>query len=438
MLQEGNSLPKFQLVAKPSSQLAADTRLGYGLGGHYIWNDLKNLEYWLNQLNDFGIKRLDTSMQEGEEPIFWDRPEFDVFPEYDLFIDGMNENGIAVNYTLHFWDKDGRANGEELDTPRFKSEEQIQDFLEYVRFVVSHFKGRIQYYTLWTEPDACGGGSNIKCIEPLDYIELARQTIPVIREEDPDAKVVTAPNVLYFAREYLFTVIQSDVAPMFDVISWHGIYDPVPNSAFYGNYYYEYPMIVEEIKQTASDHGFDGEFWGTEITWCSEEFPSCHPPDQPWEMSKTDKIAAKYDARSFVMHIGMDVGVGWGGLESPEQPWSYPTVQRLNTLMAGARPISHAVKIENEPPDTATYAFTLPNGDMLFALWNDGVAVNDDPGVTTTLTFPGITANKVVGLDVLHGIEQELITETENGDLIIRNLLVKDYPLLIKLSIAVP
>ena len=54
-----------------------------------------------------------------------------------------------------------------------------------------------------SEPDACGG-SQIKCIEPLDYIELARQTIPVIRQEDLQAQVVSAPNVLYFDREYLF------------------------------------------------------------------------------------------------------------------------------------------------------------------------------------------------------------------------------------------
>ena len=435
-LQEGNSFPRSPFLTKSSDQLPADSRLGWGLGGHYIWNDLKDSEsvqHWLRILNNFGIKRLDTSIQEGEEPIIWDRPEFEVFPAYDFFIDGLNDKGIAVNYIIHFWDKEGHDKGELLDTPRFKSEEQIQDFLEYVRFIVGHFKGRVQYYTLWSEPGACGG-SGIKCIKPLDYIELARRTIPVIHEEDPEAKVVTAKNVLYFDREYLFTVIQSDVISMFDGISWHGIYDPAPNSAFYGNYYYEYPTIVEEIRQTAYAHGFDGEFWGTEITWCSDEFPSCHAPDQPWEMSKTDKIAAKYDARSFVMHLGMNVGVGWGGLESPEQPWSYPTVQRLNTLMNGSGPIQPDAKIENEPPDTATYAFTLSNGDMLFAFWMDGVATNDDQGLTITLTFNGQSAQTVTGIDVLYGFEQELITVVENGNLILRGLQIRDYPIFVRLT----
>jgi hypothetical protein len=432
-LQEGNSLPKEHLLTKPSSQLVADTRIaGTGLYSSNIWNDIPNLEYLVNDFIDMGVKRLDTSMQEVEEPIDWNKPEYEIFPEYDQFIDALNENGVAANYMLHFWDKDGLAGGEELSTPRFKSEEQILDFLDYVRFVVSHFKGRIQYYTLWSEPDACGG-SGIKCIEPLDYIELARRTIPVIRQEDPQAMVVTGPNVLYFDREYLFTVLGSDVASMFDVISWHGIYDPSPNSEFYGNYYYEYPTIVEEIKQTASANGFEGEYWSTEQTWCSEEFPTCHPPDQPWGMSKTDKIAAKYLARGYVMHLGMDVGVGWGSLESTSQPWTYPTLRILNTIMAGTTPTSLSVDIEKEPTSTVTYAFALPNGDELFALWTDGTAVDDDPGVITTLTFRGLNAGKIVGLDVLYGFEQKLITETENGNLVISNLLIKDYPIIIKL-----
>ena len=432
-LQEGNSLPRSSITTKPSNLLVADSRLGWGLYSSNIWNDIPHLDSLLNEYTNFGIKRLDTSMQEIEEPIDWNRSEFEIAPEYDRFIDGLNNNGIVVNYMLHFWNKEGHANGEALDTPRFKSEEQIQDFLTYVRFVVSNFKGRVQYYTLWSEPDNCGG-SQIKCIELLDYIELARRTIPVIHAEDPDAKVVMAPNVLYFDQEYLLTVLRSDVAPMFDVISWHGIYDAVPGSEFYGDYYYKYPLIIEEIKQTAIANGFDGEYWGTELTWCSEEFPTCHPPDQPWEMQKSDKIAAKYDARGFVIQLGMDVGVGWGGLETPEQPWTYPTVRRLNTVMAGTRPVSHSVRIENEPSDTMTYAFIMPNGDFMFALWTDGVATDDNSSITTKLTFPGISDQKAIGMNVLYGFQQELITEIESGDLVIRNLLVRDYPILIRFT----
>jgi hypothetical protein len=436
-LQEGNSLPQSTLVTKPSNLIVPDTRLGWGLYSSNIWNDIPHLDSLLREYVNFGIKRLDTSMQEIEEPIDWNRSEFEIAPEYDRFIDGLNENGIAVNYLLHFWDKEGRANGETLGTPRFKTEEQIQDFLEYVRFVVSNFKGRVQYYTLWSEPDNCGG-SGVKCIEPHDYIELARRVIPVIHKEDPDAKMVTAPNVLFFDRDYLFTILRSDVIPMFDVISWHGIYSSAPDSEFYGDYYYEYPALVEEFKQTAHVHGFDGEFWAPEISWCSADYPTCHSPDQPYKLLGSDRIAAKYDARSFILHLGMGVGVGWGGLESADAPWTYPTVRRLNTIMAGAEPVEHDVWIADEPSDTSTYAFTQPDGDLLFAFWMDGVATDDDPGATVSLTFPGRSAESVVGIDVLNGFEQEMVAEVKDGDLLVRDVHIRDYPILLRLSAARP
>lgn len=75
-----------------------------------------------------------------------------------------------------------------------------------------------------------------------------------------------------------------------------------------------------------------------------------------------------------------------------------------------------------------------PRTGSALALWTDGVAVDDDPGVSTTLTFPGRSASGVTGIEVIDGFEQELIAETGNGDVVIRDLLVKDYPLFICLS----
>jgi hypothetical protein len=40
----------------------------------------------------------------------------------------------------------------------------------------------------------------------------------------------------------------------------------------------------------------------------------------------------------------------------------------------------------------------------------------------------------VIGVDVLHGFEQELVSEMENGNMVIRNLLVKDYPIILHLT----
>jgi hypothetical protein len=133
-----------------------------------------------------------------------------------------------------------------------------------------------------------------------------------------------------------------------------------------------------------------------------------------------------------VMELGMDVGVGLGG-DWYNKPWSYPTIHNLNTVMAGNKPLELAVEIKTDAAYLMSFGFSLPDGDRLFAVWTNGVAVDDDPGVNSTLTLPGTSAPKVIGIDVLHGFEQELIFEMENGNLVIRNFLIKDYPIILRL-----
>jgi hypothetical protein len=425
IIQTGNNLAKTQFRSKVSGELPADIQLGEDLG--LTANDAGSMDHLSYDVLGLGVKRLDTSIQEGEEPIDWSLDEFDVPQEYDELIDTMNANGVTVNYLIHFWDKAGHRNGEILDTPRFQTEDQILDFLEYVRFVVSHFKGRVQYYTIWTEPDACGG-SNIKCIEPDDYINLLTRTIPVIHEEDPAAKVSLGPVVLYFAQDYLKTILNSDVLPSLDVIQWHGIYNVTPDSEFYGNYYYEYPTILGDIKQTAADNGFAGEYWGI-----LELGAGPVAPDQPWEPIETWRMATKYQARFFIIHLGMDIGVSWP-IEGTSVALGYRTKANLNTLMNGSRPATIPITISSEAENITSYSFTLPDGDRLFALWTDGVAVDEDPGVPATLTFLGVSDTTITGIDVLQGFEQELIASEEDGNLVIRDLLVKDYPIILRLS----
>lgn len=430
-LQAGNDFPREPFLLKTSQELA-DTRMGIN------WGNVLDTDSWktpLKQLNLSGIKRVDMGLSEKEPPIDWDfGSELDIPPGLDYFVDGLTEIDVDMDLQLHFYNKDGHANGETLATPRFQTQEQIDDFLEFVRTIVSHFKGRIPYYTIWSEPDYCGDGG-VKCIHIEDYIELSRQVIPVIREEDPEAKIVSAPFSIQHNRDDIFALLRSDVVSMFDVISWHPIYDVAPNVEMFRDYYYQYPSIIREIKEIASANGFTGEYWGTDLSWGSEEicnFEGCRGEGQYWSIQETDLQVAKYYARGIVLELGMDVATGMDNFME-DRPWSYPAMRNLNTVMAGAVAIDLTVEVETSAPFTRRAAFSIPDGGYMIALWTNGVAVDDDPGVESTVTIPGVTASKVVGIDVIFGFEQELNFEIVDDNLVIRNLLVKDYPILIKL-----
>ena len=87
--------------------------------------------------------------------------------------------------------------------------------------------------------------------------------------------------------------------------------------------------------------------------------------------------------------------------------------------------------------DLRSYSFSLPDGDKMIAFWTDGVAEDYDPGVPATVTLPWQSVQSVKGIDVLHGFEQELIAESGNDKLVIRGLIIKDYPIIISIASAV-
>jgi hypothetical protein len=101
--------------------------------------------------------------------------------------------------------------------------------------------------------------------------------------------------------------------------------------------------------------------------------------------------------------------------------------------MAGGAPINLPLEIESDADNIVYYGFTLPNGDRLLALWTNGAAVDEDSGVQADLLLRGFSVQNVVGVDIRNGVEHEILTSTQNGNLIIRELLVKDYPIILRL-----
>jgi hypothetical protein len=446
LLQEGNELPRTQLQTKQSSELEYN-RIGFH--AHALWNPGGQGIFPEGELDvDFitelgvkharlGIKSLDVPTEDLNEIVKMltdqatGEPEFSIDPSHDDFITSLAENDLTIRLVLSFWDVDYVAQGGEINTPRFKTEGEIERYLDYVRFMVNHFKDRIEYYEIWNEYD--NEPAAYQWMEPEDYLNLVRRAVPVIREEYPEAKIVvgsTTYPICMSQRQYLFSILESDVMPLVDVVAWHAMGGASPGASAENNahpgFYYEYPSIVQEIKDTAYAHGFTGEFFCDEMHW------QTHDQSGKGFPSYSETQCAKYLARGIIMHLGMDVSVTV--ILLLKKPEVQNTFQNLCTVMAGAEPASLSVEIDSEADNIASYAFSLSNGDKLLALWIDGTATDGNPSIEATLTFPEFSAQKVIAIDVLNGIEQELITSTDDGDLVINNLLVKDYPIILRLT----
>jgi hypothetical protein len=434
-MQAGNAYPKFGLHPKQSGELE-DNRIGAfagGLtGGGWKPGEPWDYEWMVDQIVSKGVKRFRVSIDNldaGSPDLDWSIPQYTIDPSHDALITLLSQQGITMTYVLTFWDKDTWPGGKGATCPRFKSEAEVDRYLKFVEFIVHHFKDRIQNYEIWNEP------STEFCpqrIEVDDYNNLVRLAVPVIRQEYPQAKIVVGATHYLgqeYSQDYMFRILNSNIMPMVDIISWHPMYGTSPE--FDPAYYSKYSSLVLEIKDTASANGFKGTYEADELTWFT-----VNGNWDGWSKRYSDTVAAKYMARGIVMHLGMDVTAGIGSALIFDPDWVLipATIQNLSTITAGASTTSFPVEIVTDVKNIVIYSFFLPNGDKLIALWNDGVAVEDDPGVPSVVTIPGYSGWKATGIDALNDFEQELSTSNENGNLIIRNLLIKDYPIMIRLS----
>lgn len=432
-LQLDNIQPRVLLMAKTSDELE-DNHLG-GLFTDF-WQPMDFQQIINGEIVPMGLKHINITINEGEYfsntehplSIDWSKPEMSIPPEFDDYITQLVSHNITIHYVLIFWDKANHPNGWEVQS-RFKTEEEITRYLEYVRFIVSNFKGRVRYYELWNEPD---NAAPLQYIAPIDYINLAKRTIPVIKEIDPEAKIIVGgiSGMMHpSAREYLFKILNSDIMLLADGVSWHPLFGNIPNSGQYPDYYTSYPSLLEKIISTAKQNGFQGEFIASEIGYRGPRCGGCDINDP----SFSDIVSAKYAARGLILHFSNHVMAGAGGISS-ERPVHFNTMRNIANVFAGVSAEDFAVRVQTEAKNLIVFTFTKTDRSKLIALWTDGVAVDEDSGVPSTLTIPGFAGWNATGIDTLNGFEQKLVISSENGNLIIRDLLIKDYPIVIQLS----
>ena len=169
--------------------------------------------WWWTRLFDAGINFIRVGQYENSSDYTsWDwierkRGEYSMAPEVEDQIDSLVENGLHIEIQLLYGNAlytspvghppqtitpapGGFHNPDRSLYSVFwppKTQEQIQAFSNYASWVAKHFRGRVQYYEIWNEP-------NIDYWNPVpspeEYGRLFKAVVPAIREADPTAKIV--------------------------------------------------------------------------------------------------------------------------------------------------------------------------------------------------------------------------------------------------------
>ena len=399
----GVSLKRYPLLCTPPEE---DWTFAHVAEMGFTWVRLSvdRLEWWEN-----GDTSSTRSMGE------YSSTEFNACQ--DGIISALAENDVTIVHTIVYWDE--AIHSEHI--PNYHNEAEVQGYLDYARLLLRHFKDRIQDYGILNEAGSF--------LDVQTYINLIRRVVPVIREEYPEAKIVVGGTPNFGdpgSRWYLQQILESDVAPLIDVIELHPMYGAAPGPGEVGQYYRDYPAIIADFRRIAAENGFAGEWMAAELTWSTEDNPD---PASPLRYTVTQ--VAKYFARGIVLHRGLDM---WAAVGGPYwMPLPARVIRNLTTILDGAEPEPLDLVIQSEAADIVSYTFALPDGGRLIALWTDGIAADYDPGAAADLILPGISASQAVGIDPLVGIEQQLNLESNGGELVIRDFVVRNYPVFARL-----
>lgn len=156
----------------------------------------------------------------------------------------------------------------------------IEDWRNYVRTVVRRYKGRIEAYEIWNEPNLAGFWSGTTD----QMLTLTKEAFQVIHTVDPNAVVVSPSATAAYGVPWLAEFLNKGGGQYVDVIGFHFYVDPHTLSPE------DMIPVIQRVRRVMADDGVANKpLWNTETGWL--------PPAK----FDSDEIAAGVLARAYIL-----------------------------------------------------------------------------------------------------------------------------------------
>lgn len=184
----------------------------------------------------------------------------------------------------------------------------MKDWRIFVRTVAARYKGRIQYWEIWNEPNRRQSWTG--SVETL--VEMTREAALILKEADPTNVVVSPAPTQARGTAFLEKFLAAGGGKYVDVIGYH----------FYVDTPEEMPPLIAAVKASMRRNGVgEKPLWNTESGWISSG-------------ALSPEAGAGYLARAFL--LGRSAGIErfyWYAWEIRSQ---LQLVQRNNTTLTPA------------------------------------------------------------------------------------------------------
>lgn len=316
-------------------------------------------------------------------PEIFDR-RISIAAEYDI------EHIVIFN--SHITAKDGGSNFPDTD-------EEIARFIEYVKFTVNHFKGRVSCYELFNETDLFTN----TLIDGAGYARLLKEVYKAIKEIDPEIKLIggVTSGINY---NYLEAIFKAGGGDYMDYVSVHPyVYPESPETA-------EWKTKIEAVKALADKYsGGKVDIMLTEMGYTTIRT----------KYGTTEQQKLDYFIRTFVQMKSLDYvkkltvyttnsGNNYYMLESMWGLYGSTGSSKLQSVGGMANPVAVGiaaftnilngydfVKEIDYADGLYTYKFSNGKGKDIYVLWTNDVEKSAEITATSAIKVTDIFGNNV-------------------------------------------
>jgi glycosyl hydrolase family 39 (putative alpha-L-iduronidase) len=203
------------------------------------------------------------------------------FSTLDNYVSISQQNSVEVDMVLGLspqW-ASARPNEPSVYNPGNAAEPQdIQDWRDFVQAIVTRYKGKIQQYEIWNEPNDPTFFSGT----PDKMLQLASEAYKIVKQVDPSALVISPAVTEASSLPWLDNYLSIGGGNYADVIGYHFYVSPNPPESIVS--------LASQVRAIMSHYGQQAKpLWSTESGW--------HPP----ATFATTAQEAAYVTRAYVL-----------------------------------------------------------------------------------------------------------------------------------------
>jgi polysaccharide biosynthesis protein PslG len=454
-----------QVAAVHSSQVKSSP---IGLGFEKLDRKVFDPEKAYDKVADLGVKWI--RIQSG-----WARTEtvkgvYD-FSWLDSIVDNLLRRGlqpwICLCYGNGLYTEAATKVFGAVGCPPIKSAEERAAWSKYVSTLTAHYKGKVEWYEVWNEPD--GQWCWKHGVSGTEYGEFVKATASAIKAGDAKAKVIGGSTCLRDLA-WLNDVLQTGAGTCMDALTYHsyspdedGTFDRVAALRALCHSYNPKMKIIQGETGTQSRSDGAGALHGG--AWTPERQAKCLARHMMADLFDEVMFASYFSCMDMIEALGGTVGdkasyldYGYFGVLGANfdedgvaignytpKP-SYRSLQVIASIFREEFSLSplpvefrcnHSQRLlrsDDQGKDILYGGFRKPNGSSAFVYWRPTELLTTSYESTVSLESAALKGDAKL-IDLVNGnvyaLPESMVTDNGRGHRLFNNLPLRDYPLVL-------